>query len=176
MKRIVLMTPLFLACLFAFSGCRQERRPDGMPPLHPCRITIIQDGQPLEGAIVTLHSTGQGTNWGPSGTTVADGIAIIYTQGQFRGVPEGNYKVTIRKEETISLATPEQLAAIEKAKAENPKWYDPPNIKQETWRLVEKQYTDAKETPLELIVSKGTNNVEFDLGKAVREKMDDNTE
>ena len=176
MKRIVLMTPLFMACLFAFSGCGQERRPDGMPPLHLCRITIIQDGQPLEGAIVTLHNTGQGTNWGSSGTTAASGVADIFTQGQYKGAPEGNYKVTVRKEETVSLATPEQLAAIEKAKAENPKWFDPPRIKQETWQLVEKQYTDDKETPLELVISSGKNNIEFDLGKAVRERMEDNTE
>ena len=160
---------LLYFCLIVLSGCKKENRPEGMPPLHSCRITVTQDGKPLEGANVGLYA--QDAKWRSSGTTDVNGVADLVTQGQFKGAPEGSYKVTVSKEEIVSLATPEQLAAIEKAKAENPKWYDAPNIKQETWQLVEKQYTDKESTTLELIVSKGRNSETFDVGKAVRVKQ-----
>ena len=143
-----------------------------MPPLHPCHVTITQEGKPLEGANVRLHASGAGTKWHSSGMTNASGAADLVTQGQFRGVPEGTYKITVQKEEVVSLATPEQLAALEKAKAENPKWYDGPKIKQEFWQLVEKDYTLVESTTLEITVSKGQNNVSLDVGKAVRVKRD----
>ena len=142
-----------------------------MPPLHPCRITITQEDKPLASATVRLYATGTGAKWHCSGTTDANGVADLMTQGQFRGVPEGTYKIAVQKEEVVSLATPEQLAAIEKAKTENPKWYDPPNIKQEIWQLVEKNYTLADSTTLEITVSKGQNSETFDVGKAVRVKL-----
>jgi len=163
---------VFLILLSVICGCSSEKRPVGMPPLHPCRVTIIQDGQPLADAMIRLHGTGSGTQWSSSGTTDANGVATLLTQGQFRGVPAGTYKVTVQKVETVSLATPEQLAALEKAKAENPQWYDPPNIRQEFWQLVEEKYMLVESTPLEITVSKGQNNETLDVGKAVRVKQD----
>jgi len=163
---------LFVIVLSVVCGCSSEKRPVGMPPLHPCRVTITQDGKPLAEAMIRLHGTGSGTQWSCSGTTNSQGVADLLTQGQFRGVPEGTYKVTVQKDEVVSLATPEQLAALEKAKAENPQWYDPPNIRQEFWQLVEKDYTLVDSTPFEMTVSKGKNNETFDVGKAVRVKQD----
>ena len=163
---------LFLVVLSVVWGCSSEQRPDGMPPLHPCQITITQEGKPLEGATVRLLATGEGTRWHCSAVTGTNGVANLLTQGQFRGVPAGTYKVTITKEEVVSLATPEQLAALEKAKAENPKWYDPPNIKQEIWQLVDKKYTQEATTPHEMTVSSGQNSATFDVGAAVRVKKD----
>ena len=159
----------FLILLSFVWGC-SEKLPDGIPPLHPCRIVITQDGKPLEGASLQLYSTG-GSKWHSSGTTDSSGAADIVTQGQYRGVPEGTYKITVQKEEVISLATPEELAAIEKAKAENPQWFDAPRIKQEHWQLVEKEYTLENSTSLEITISQGKNSETFDVGKAVREKI-----
>ena len=162
---------VLLIVFLVVAGCSSEKRPVGMPPLQPCRVMITQEGKPLEGASVRLYATEAEAKWHCSGTTDANGVANLLTQGQFRGVPEGTYKVTVQKEEIISLATPEQLAAIEKAKAENPQWYDPPNIKQEIWQLVEKNFTFVESTTLEITVSKGQNGTTFDVGKAVRVKQ-----
>ena len=165
--------PLFFLMFFPVVwGCSSEKRPDGMPPLHPCRITITQDGAPLEGATVVLHATSDGTRWRCSGVTDAGGVVNLQTQGQFRGVPAGTYKVTVEKEEVVSLATPEQLAALERAKAENPQWYDPPKFKYESWQLVSKEYTQEATTLHEITVSSGQNSATFDVGKAVRVKQD----
>ena len=151
-------------------GC-SERLPDGMPALHPCQITITQSGTPLEGASVRLHAMG-GSSWLVSGETNSSGVVNMLTQGQYRGAPEGTYKVTVQKQEVISLATPEQLAAIEKAKAENPLWYEAPPIQHEMWQLVEEKYIMAESTTLEMTVSAGKNSETFDVGEAVRIKVE----
>ena len=53
MKRILLGSAFVLAALAAAVGCG-PKLPDGMPKLNPTTITVIQDGKPLEGAMVSM--------------------------------------------------------------------------------------------------------------------------
>jgi len=166
-RLLVVSMAFSLAC-----GC-SEKLPDGMPSLHPCQITITQEGKPLAGASVRLHATnGAGNAWLVSGDTNSSGTVSMLTQGQYRGAPEGTYKVTVQKTELVSLATPEQIAANEKAKAENPISYDPIGYDTELWQLVEEKYIMAESTTLEMTVSAGKNSATFDVGAAVRVKVE----
>lgn len=76
-------------------GCRYDRKPDGMPPLHICTVHVLLDGKPLQGAIVTLMND---TPWGAGGETDAKGKVHIATRG-FPGCPEGEFKVIVSKTE-----------------------------------------------------------------------------
>lgn len=84
---------LFPALLL--SGCGGEKIPDGMPELHPYTILVTQDGKPLEGASIALYATS--TSEVPTGLTGANGKAEMLTRS-FKGVPDGEFKVSVKKE------------------------------------------------------------------------------
>jgi hypothetical protein len=124
------------------------------------RATII-----LEYAEGNAPANGQ--IWFPQGVTEASGKANIRTNGRYDGAPLGRFKIVVTKLETdlskLGLPPPES---------------DP---KYATWErkasteefpvvaLVEKQYTEATTTPLEIEVKKGKGNTTtIDVGKPVR--------
>lgn len=135
-------------------GCQKSNRPDGMPPLHPLKIKITQDGGALAGATVSLISTSpEGGKWPSSGLTDANGEAEIITYGQFPGAPEGNYKVVVTKTETVNDMT-----------------VDPPKVLG-VFSYIEKKYTQSSSTELTLDVKADTKTATFDVGKAVKDKQ-----
>ena len=137
-----------------------------MPPIYPCTISVTQEGKPFGGAIVRLYSSD--VKFHVSGTTDASGTAVMLTHGEFKGAPEGTYKVVFVKEEKEFLEPASVTAAREKAK-ETGVVFEEPNLPFNLYSYVEDTYTSKDTTPLEVTVTKGKNNNQtLDAGKAGR--------
>jgi hypothetical protein len=67
-------------------------RPDDLPELHPCSITVTFGGNILEGVLVTLIPE-DGSKWKPSATTDSNGTSKPDASFGFTGVPQGKYTV-----------------------------------------------------------------------------------
>lgn len=142
------------------SGCGGKKKPDGFPTLYPCEIKIIQDGVPLEGAVVNLFSEDGSVKWVVGNGTDANGVAKMYTHGDFQGAPTGKYKVTVTKTVIEDAPSQEQL--------NNPNFVGPMGT---AYDYVELEYKSQKTTPLSMEVTSGKNSQEFDVGKAIRDKV-----
>ena len=155
--------------LCVLTGCQGKKRPDGLPELFPCVITIIQEGQPLDGALVQLIPESGGTGWTVSGKTGTNGKANISTHADFAGAPAGTYKVLVSKTEM----SPSQFTepAQDAPQDEKTAYYN--NISSEKrikYTLVKPEFDDAKKTPLSITVAKGKNEATFDVGEAIKEE------
>jgi len=155
---------LILLCIvppFAvLPGCSGKQKPPGMPALYPCEIKVIQDDAPLPGAVLSLISADGSIPWVVGGGTNREGIAKLYTHGDFPGAPAGNYRVTITKTVIEGAPTPEQLS--------NPNFAGPMGT---DYDYVDLQYKSQKSTPLTIEITSGKNTKEFDVGKPIREKV-----
>jgi hypothetical protein len=154
---------LSLILLLFQNGCGGPQKPDGMPPLYPCSITILQDETPLAGAVVALVGDGK---WASHGQTDEKGVAKIITYGQFQGSPEGTYLVTVSKR--ISEGDPPKSNVDENGRVLGPPTLVVPSYVE----LVASEYTSSKTTPLTIEVkpAKKGNDQTFDVGKAVHVK------
>ena len=142
-------------------GCHRTPRPEGLPELHLVTLTVFQDGLPLVGADVMLYPLDTTGAWTHGSRTDDNGKARIVTHGQFVGVPEGKFKVTISKNLVVE---PE---------AENPPSGMPGSqgTRNRVFDLVDLAYKTRETTPLELEVKKGKTIKDFDVGKPVRIEM-----
>lgn len=79
-------------------GCG-EKLPPGIPRLTPCAITVTMDGKPMPEARVFLRTANENaqSDWSGAGITDSSGVAHLKTNGQYKGVPAGKYKVCIRR-------------------------------------------------------------------------------
>ena len=147
-------------------GCGEQLPPD-LPKLYPTRLIIIQDDKPLEGASVNLLPKNPDSRWAAAGRTDSSGRVEFFTEGRYRGVPEGDYQVTVSKTFTepsqydkarpddIDYATWERLAAQEK---------------RDSYHLVDPVYDSRKSSPLELTVgAKQPKDRQIDVGQAFHE-------
>ena len=161
-----LFSPLpTLSCLLLIlSGCGGTSRPADLPRLYPCTIAVTQDGSPLSDAVATLVSTDPSFKWAVFAQLDSSGKGKVFTQGLFPGAPEGEYKVVLSKEESVSESIGPVVAPDPKADF----IIGTPSILT-VFTLVEKQYTDAQTTPLSLTISSKGNDQQFDCGKPVRE-------
>jgi hypothetical protein len=130
--------------------------------LYPCTITVTQAGQPLVDATISLVLKDGSRPWVISGSTDANGIAVMCTQIHFSGVPAGEYKVcvfkTIKESQPITIPppTPESVAV-----QIIPSYY-----------VVEPEYDRFDKTPFEISVStKSKNQVSFDVGKPIKKRV-----
>ena len=155
-----------LILLLVTSGCGGPQKPEGMPPLYPCSITIIQDESPLAGAIVSLVSPSGDGKWSSSGQTDEKGIAKLITYGQFQGAPEGSYHVTVSKR--ISDGDPPKPNVDENGRVLGP----PVLVVPSYIELIALEFTSSKTTPLTIEVkpAKKGNDQTFDVGKSVQVK------
>ena len=146
--------------LSVLTGCSKPR-PDGMPPLVDCTIVLkYSDGKPAEGIMVVLSPVSQGLEkWPSAGKTDASGKAKIVTYGQYPGVPEGEFKVVLKKIEIVGEVNTEDGSG---AQTEPIEYYS----------LVETDYTDAKTTPLTVTVGGKPVSETFEIGKETRELVD----
>ena len=133
-------------------GCSKQLKPDGFPPLYPVSITVIQDGKPLEGALISLHGTENSPlKWGVFGFADRNGRAVLLTHGIHSGAPEGEYIVTVSKQEEVEISRRAESTVTE------------------AFSFVEEQYVSKEKSPLRIhIQKKGKKHVEFDVGKPVR--------
>jgi len=164
--RIFIVTVLAV-CVFA--GCGGPPRPAGLPPLFPCDITIIQEGQPLEGALVRLIPESGVSEWAISGKTNANGVAIIST-ALFRGAPEGTFKVLVSKTDV----TPSQHTEPEDINS--PEWEGWNALvvteRRHTVMFVKPEYDQVRTTPHSITITKGRNQQTFDVGEPVAIRID----
>jgi hypothetical protein len=178
MKHFLLFTVL-CSLFIVLSGCAREKLPDGLPNLFDASVSITLDGQPLENASVGLipeNAAENGTAWGAVASTDKNGKAEFYTNGKYKGVAAGQYKVTVIK--TVSESTvqiPPKPTGSEKEISDwHMKWIDNPPP-QKIYRLTSTQYDDDKKTPLtaEVVAEKKSpkNAFTFDLGKSIREEI-----
>ena len=144
------------AVLLPQTGCvKNDGRPADMPRLCPVRVTIIQDGKPLEGADVTLTAKTP-MNYGvATGLTDVSGVAVLRTYG-FDGVPNGQYTVTVTRravEGATQVTSPIDGSTYETGGT--------------IFQTVDVQYTDTQSSPLSIDVSGRATTESFDIGTAV---------
>jgi hypothetical protein len=128
MRIITIITLLTIVTLIA--GCGPAR-PKDMPKTAPCVITVLQDGKPMQDAVITLYYAEGSGSLNIDGTTDESGKAEIRTTwGSYttKGAPVGTCKVTVNKhfdippdsatwEESMTW-TPAQAEKYEKDRAE----------------------------------------------------------
>ncbi|MDR1493183.1 MAG: hypothetical protein LBT05_10735 [Planctomycetaceae bacterium] len=148
--KIIVLTTL-LVCV-SLSGCKQ-RLPEGMPPLYPCTITLIQDGKPLDQASIFFHASDPENFWALAGTSNAQGIIEMTTNGPYKGVPVGVYKIT-----------------VEKVKSE-----DVDANRYSMFSFVDPQFGKRETTPIQIEIQpskkKGVNDQTIDVGKEHKKRM-----
>lgn len=168
MLNIERILAIFLV-LFSVGGCAPKGpvRPDGLPTLFPCEITITQEDKPLVGALVELRNKSQPSSWATDGVTDENGVAKIKINGTFPGAPEGEYQVLVTKSELSPSKLPETPPTdpIELGKWNQARSLEPRDV----FRLVEAQYGDSQKSPHSVTVSKDGGKGAFDVGKAIRE-------
>ena len=155
---------LAAACVVTV-GCGGEQRPDGLPPTYPLSIKVLQEGQPLDDATVTLYFADGSMNWTIGGVTDAGGVAKMYTHGKFEGAPEGSFNVTVSK--MLYEGKAEHDAAMDAGDTEAAR-----RIEVNAWQLVADEYMIPARTPIKVEVTKGTKSLEIDAGSAVRIKKE----
>ncbi|MDD3468541.1 MAG: hypothetical protein PHE53_01010 [Thermoguttaceae bacterium] len=143
--------------LLLIVGCGGKPTPEGFPDLVPCQVEVIQDGKPLAEATVGFVS--DQLQWAVGGVTNEQGVAQMYTHGDFEGSPEGDFRVTITKTVIEGAPTPEQLASPSFSGRGG-----------EAFDYVDLQYKDPKNTPFQVKVS-GTTREKFDVGKPIHKKV-----
>ena len=169
MKNSILF--LLVVTMTTFIGCQfgGEKLPEGMPKLVPATIQLTQDGAPLAGSTVMLFDTSGSQQWSPGGLSDDKGTVELYTNGRYKGAPEGKYKVVVKKSETDpstlgpapSIEDPKYGEYMDKMMSE----------KLDTYTLIERKYNDAKNTPLEVEIKKGGEVQKFDVGAKVKIKI-----
>ncbi len=171
--RLTNKTSAFLAAAMlvgAFVGCG-EKKPDGLPPLQPATLTFTVDGKGLAKANITLQPVDAKANkWVPTGITDENGKAEIKTGGNFKGAPEGDYKIVVSADEEIDYGEygpppKDDPDALEKWNRS----VDPTKFKR--FSPVELKYTNVAETPLTITIQSGKNEQSFDLGSSTHEEV-----
>ena len=165
--RIFLAVTLVLCLL---SGCNRQKRPDGMPPLFPCDITITQDGKPLDEADVRLVLESGTTDWITAGKTNASGVAKLSTHAQFAGAPAGTFKVLVSK--NVPAPSKYPMPAQDASPDEWSEWRG--KVQLETCplvRYVKPEYENANTTPHSITITKGKNTATFNVGEAIQEDI-----
>jgi hypothetical protein len=102
MNRLRVLFPFFVLGIIV--GCTQKHS-DGMPRLYKTEITIIQDGKPLEGTLVSLMPSSVQDNWAAGGNTNTKGSASLFVHGKYEGTVPGKYKIIITKMEDEPVPT-----------------------------------------------------------------------
>ena len=160
----------FITLSFAFfltTGCGGPARPAGMPKLYPASITVIQDGEPLAGALVLLSSEDpELVRWGPTGITDEQGVVVLRTDGKYNGAPLGTFKVVVEKRDRDPHPHPEWASLP----PENPNYrrYDIMEMARKNYDLVELHYGSIVDTPLTVEITAKRKNYTVDVGKSVR--------
>lgn len=162
MKRTIFFSFIFVLVVTVL-GCGDSGKPKDLPKLHPTTIKISLNGQPLEGAIVTLAAESDG-KWLVSGLTESDGTVKLSTEGKYSGAPAGKYAVCVTKVEWVDGPTaklppptdPAKLFVYNKRVADEKK----------DVMILAKEFANPKTTPLKMEVVSGKNNQEFEVTPA----------
>jgi len=150
---------LLLLSLLCFSGCGGRKKPSDLPPLYPVKITVIQDGNPLEEATVSLIT--EGVRFTTAGITDKNGVATIKTDIDWSGAPAGTYKVCISKVVMPPEAPTDASLSYEERRAQA-------GVRSgQTKSLVNSRFLRPHTTPLSIEVTTSGATETFDVGAAV---------
>ena len=166
-----LLPVFFIASLLQLViGCRGEKLPPDLPKLYPTSLVFVQESVPLEGANVILLPKDQNSRWSAAGVTDSSGKVEFFTEGRYRGVPEGEYQLIVSK----VFTEPSQYLGKER----------PADVDRQTWdgliagerlnsyHLVDTTYGARRTSPLELSVGpKQPKDRQIDVGKAIKEPI-----
>ena len=178
MKQFLSLFGLLLTVLVV-AGCGGPAKPDGFPKIHRCVLTFTQGGQPLQDAKITLSSAdGRNSRWPAAGNTDANGRAVIVTYGQFKGLPDGQWKVVIDKTVSededgnpvlpLTHPAPGQQLTEEEKKALYAERLERKYMTVLLYSTVPLEYTSADTTTLQF-TQNGKTEQTFDLGEPVHE-------
>ena len=162
LRKILTSVCVAALCFSVTIGCGGKKKPEGLPKLVPLSVKVIQDGQPLNEASVSLISDKpELMRWPSGGVTGTDGVAVITTYG-FEGAPEGTFKVVVTKAEVTGGAQ-SQEEAMKAMTGET-------TLEAEQhFSLVADEYDSASTTPLSIDVPSANKGIpEFDVGESVR--------
>lgn len=160
--RISLFATLLLG-VACWVGCGGEKIPDGMPELFDFTVIVMQDGKPVDGAMVIMEDPMSKIPYGVTAIAGSDGKAKL-TTGQFKGAPAGEYNVAVTKDvETESqYGKMEPPTDTERAewRANRAKEYRP------THRYVDDKFRVAAESGLTVSIT-GPGEATVDVSPAV---------
>lgn len=152
MKNLSLLFLAGMALCCWTSGCRRQMLPDDLPKLYSVKVSVVQEGNPLEAAQVSFIPADPTVRWTAGGRTDAKGTVVPVTHGQYRGIAAGEYKVVVTK----IWSDPSK---VEKMSGDSPI--------NASYHLVDPKYASEKTTPLEIRIEK-KDALSFDVGKAVK--------
>jgi hypothetical protein len=137
-----------MASLFVWGCGGSDEWVEGRPPVYPVSGQVIYQGKPLEGASVTFSPVeGEGSTFGASGRTNAEGRYSLTTFTQDDGAPAGRYHVTVTKATPIVYPDPRDPTAM-----------NLPPLKVEQKHLIPEMYSSPKTTDLEAEVTDSDEN------------------
>ena len=155
-----------LLSLFCFSGCGGKKKPSDLPPLYPVKITVLQDGNPLDDATVNLIADGTNVRFTTAAVTDKNGVATIKTDFDWPGAPAGKYKVCVSK----IVRPPEDSADASLSYEERRSQAGARDA--QTKSLVNSKYLRPTSTDLSIEVTTNGATETFDVGAAVEELWD----
>ncbi|MDO5554531.1 MAG: hypothetical protein Q4G68_12300 [Planctomycetia bacterium] len=164
MKIFVLISIILTTAL---AGCG-PKKPSDMPKLYPVQLTIVQEGTPLADANVALRAKESAAKYAAGGMTDSNGVVILHTHGQYKGVPEGEYTVIINKSETIKEGPWDQIPK-DSEQSRTFMMQNQNKLKQRTYSLVNTKYGSPATSDLSITVTSSGVTETLDVGKKVRE-------
>ena len=156
---VLLLCSLIFCCTSCF-----KKLPEGMPDLYSSSVVLTQEGAPLEGATIIAVPLEGSKNWSVAGTTDANGLAVLSTNGKYKGAPAGNYVLLITKNTVETQELPSKPGQTEKLFGST-KFYS----------QVESVYADKEKSPAKITVEKKKNEFKLDAGKKVKIAQKNNT-
>lgn len=161
---------VMMTALFFLPGCG-EKLPPGMEKLYPTKVVVkYSDGTPVDNAQVTLHAENTasgGKVWSHGASTDSQGQAVLFSDGIYKGVPVGQYKVVVSKIIIEGEDAPAPKLSPEESAADIPTSRSAK--KPERVAVVADQYGKVESTPLTATVeAKKENVITLDVGEKAR--------
>jgi len=150
-----------IVIVVTLTGCTGSDKPAGFPKLYPVSVKVIQDGAPLAGASVQLTSSA--FYWVAAGTTDNSGVAVLWTDGKYKGAPAGHFQVTVEK--NINEGEEEYIAALNRYDSEAAA-----KIVVRSFSYVDEKFVTTATSPLTADIDSRTKQIEIDVSPAVKKE------
>jgi hypothetical protein len=139
---MIRLVPVVLVAIGLSLGCGgpASRLPTDAPPLYPAKGKVTYNGSPLGGALVVFYP--ESGNISGSAQTGTDGTFSVQAYPPHEGMPVGNYKVTVKKTESIPLDTGDPDTTATETKYLTPERYGQMNASGLTAEVPEGGRTD----------------------------------
>ncbi|MDR2346535.1 MAG: hypothetical protein LBE18_10745 [Planctomycetaceae bacterium] len=109
---IVICVALIVFVEFQLFSCsRVPKRPDDLPPLTSCVVSVTFGDEIMEGVGILMTPEDKNVNkWSAGGITNKEGKATMITSAVFTGVVPGKYIISFKKNgESVDMNAPPSL-------------------------------------------------------------------